>query len=91
MNENVNSRLNNKGREKTERDVSLSCAFYRSYFDFYIEVLLINKLIFKSFILLKFKFIRFQMCIQNKKLTLLVIRGLPLKLTVIDIINKRFY
>ena len=31
------------------------------------------------------------MCIQNKKLTLLVIRGLPLKLTVIDIINKRFY
>ena len=29
------SRLNNSGRGKTERDVSLSCAFYRSYFVFY--------------------------------------------------------
>ena len=34
----VESQLNNGGRGKTERDVSLSCAFYRSYFVFYLSL-----------------------------------------------------
>ena len=77
----VKSQLNNSGRGKTERDVSLSCAFYRSYFLFH--------LLFKSAILLKF--IHFQLCVKNKKLTLLVILWLPHILTLINNINKHFY
>ena len=34
----VEIRQNHRGRGKTERDVSLSCAFYRSYFVFYLNL-----------------------------------------------------
>ena len=61
----VDSWLNNSEIQgKTKRDVRLSCAFYLSYFVFFLSLL-----IFKSAILLKF--IHFQLCIQNKKLTYL--------------------
>ena len=34
----VESQVNNGGGGKTERDVSLSCAFYRSYFVLYLSL-----------------------------------------------------
>ena len=38
MKKTVESRQNNSGRGKTERDVSLSCAFNRSYFVFHLSL-----------------------------------------------------
>ena len=57
--ENCREPAKQQKKGKTERDVSLSSGFYRSYFVFYL-------LIFKSAILLKF--IHFQFCIQSKQL-----------------------
>ena len=48
MKKNVESRQNNSGRGKTERHVSLRCAFYRSYFVFYLN-LYSNRLFYLSF------------------------------------------
>ena len=68
-----------KGK-KTEWDVSLSCTFLLELFC----------LLFKPGILLKF--IHFlQLYIQNKKLTLFVIPGLPNILTLIIFCTLRFY
>ena len=68
-----------KGK-KTEWDVSLSCTFLLELFC----------LLFKPGILLKF--IHFlQLYIQNKKLTLFVITGLPNILTLIIYCSIRFY
>ena len=66
-----------KGK-KTEWDVSLSCTFLLALFC----------LLFKPGILLKF--IHFQLYIQNKKLTLFVIPGLPNILTLIIYCTIRF-
>ena len=67
-----------KGK-KTEWDVSLSCTFLLALFC----------LLFKPGILLKF--IHFlQLYIQNKKLTLFVIPGLPNILTLITFCTSRF-
>ena len=66
-----------KGK-KTEWDVSLSCTFLLELFC----------LLFKPGILLKF--IHFQLYIQNKKLTLFVITGLPNILTLIIFCTLRF-
>ena len=58
----------NSRRRKTERDVSLSCAFYQSYFVFYLRLIsLYSKRPFylNSFI--------FNMCTQNKQLGFLVV------------------
>ena len=66
-----------KGK-KTEWDVSLSCTFLLVLFCF----------LFKPGILLKF--IHFQLYIQNKKLTLFVITGLPNILTLITYCTIRF-
>ena len=72
-----------KGK-KTEWDVTLSCTFLLELFC----------LLFKPGILLKFihlKFIHFlQLYIQNKKLTLFVITGLPNILTLITYCTIRF-
>ena len=46
-------------------------------------------LILKLAILLKFT--HFQLCIENKQLRLLIVLGLPHILTVIYVVNKRFY
>ena len=84
----VGSRLNNSGmgknRKLTSRSVLKVVLFYQCYFVFYLSLFL-----FKSVILVKF--IYFQLCIRNEQLTLLVILGLPHILTLINIINKRFY
>ena len=66
-----------KGK-KTEWDVSLSCTFLLEFFC----------LLFKPGILLKF--IHFPLYIQNKKLTLFVIPGLPNILTLIIFCTLRF-
>ena len=58
----VESRRNNNGKGKTERDVSFCCAFCRSYFAYYL---------LKLAILLKF--IHFQLRIENKQLRLLIV------------------
>ena len=81
----VESRQNNSGRGKTEKDVSLCCAFVGATL-FSIYKL---KLILKPAILLKFT--HFQLYIQNKQLRLLVVLGLPHILTVIYVFKKRFY
>ena len=47
------------------------------------------KLILKQAILLEFT--HFQLCIENKQLRLLIVLGLPHILTVIYVVNKRFY
>ena len=39
MKKTAESRENDSGREKTERDVSLSCAFYQGHFVFYLSYL----------------------------------------------------
>ena len=59
----VESRLNNSGRGKTERDVSLSCAFYRSYFvsSIYLSLYSIRPFYLNSFI--------FNFALKNKQLT----------------------
>ena len=41
----VESQLNNSRREKTERDISLSCVFDQNYFVFYLLKLLYMYLI----------------------------------------------
>ena len=46
----VESRRNNSGKGKTERDASFCCAFSRSYFAFHLSLI---KLILKPAILLK--------------------------------------
>ena len=38
LKKNVENQRNNNGRGKTERDVSLCCAFYRSYFVFHLRL-----------------------------------------------------
>ena len=38
LKKNVESGRNNSGRRKTEQDVSLCCAFYRSYFVFHLRL-----------------------------------------------------
>jgi len=81
----VESRRNNSGKWKTERDVSFCCAFCRSYFAFHLSL----SLHWNRPILLKFT--HFQLCIENKQLRLLIVLGLPHILTVIYVFNKRFY
>ena len=76
----IESRRNNSGKGKTERDVSFCCAFCRSYFAFHFKKNKL-KLILKPAILLKFT--HFQLCIENKQLRLLIVLGLPHILTVI--------
>ena len=58
----------NSRRRKTERDVSLSCAFYQSYFVFYLS--LISLYSNRPFYLNSFIF---NMCTQNKQLGFLVV------------------
>ena len=77
-----------KWKNKTRRKL-ICCSFYRSYFVFHL--LKLKQFIFKQAILLKLKFIHFQLCIQKKQLTLLVVLGLPYILTLIYVFNKRFY
>ena len=77
----VESRRNNSGKGKTERDVS-SCVFCWSYFAFHFSLSLNwNRL----------KFTHFQLWIENKQLRLHIVLGIPHILTVIYVFNKRFY
>ena len=76
---------NNSGKGKTERDVSFCCAFCRSYFAVRLSLSLYWN---RPFYL---NFTHFQLCIENKQLRLLIVLGLPHILSVIYVLNKRFY
>ena len=71
----VGSRLNNSGMGKNRTRRKLKLCF------------LISAILSWAILV---KFIYFQLCIRNEKLTLLVILGLPHILTLINIINKTF-
>ena len=85
MKKTVGNRENNSGRRKTERDVSLSCAFYQSYFVFYLS--LISLYSNRPFYLNSFIF---SMCTQNKQLGFLVVLGLPHIITLIIFLTNVF-
>ena len=67
---------------KTERRRKLKLCF--------LSKLICLLFIFKPAILLKLKFINFQLCIQNKQLRLLVVLGLPQTITLITFLTNLF-
>ena len=67
---------------KTERRRKLKLSF--------LSKLICLLFIFKLAILLKLKFINFQLCIQNKQLRLLVVLGLPQTITLITFLTNLF-
>ena len=67
---------------KTERRRKLKLCF--------LSKLICLLFIFKPAILLKLKFINFQLCIQNKQLRLLVVLGLPQTITLITFLINLF-
>ena len=67
---------------KTERRRKLKLCF--------LSKLICLLFIFKPAILLKLKFINFQLCIQNKQLRLLVVLGLPQTITLITFLINHF-
>ena len=85
----VESWLNNSGRENEREQRRENRMRWKLKLCFLLELLclLFNYIQISHFL----KFIHFQLSIQPKKLTLLVIFGLPHILTLINIINKHFY